>query len=85
MSFHVYVSRPGFKDEPISEAEWLAAARDCARLSVVERVNRRGVSHHRVTLAGTHKPLWLTPYDAAWRSSPASDRMDSENERPSLS
>lgn len=76
MSFHVYVSRPGFKDEPISEAEWLAAASSCARLSVLEHVNRRGVSQQRVTLVGTRKPLWLTPYGLIHAQDPPEELVE---------
>jgi hypothetical protein len=76
MSFHVYVSRPGFKDEPISEAEWLAAARGCTGLSVVEHVNRRGVSHHQVTLVGTQRPLWLTPYGLIHAQDPPAELVE---------
>jgi hypothetical protein len=76
MSFHVYVSRPGFKDEPISGEEWLAAARNCARLSVVERLNRRGISHHQVMLAGTRKFLWLTPYGLIHAQDPPEDLVE---------
>jgi hypothetical protein len=76
MSFHVYVSRPGFKDEPISETEWVAAARNCARLSLEERKNRRGVLHHWVTLAGTRKPLWLTPYGLIHAQDPPEELVE---------
>ena len=36
MSYHVYVSREGFKDNPISMDQWLAAARQCNELVVEE-------------------------------------------------
>lgn len=76
MSFHVYVSRPGFKDEPIFGDEWVAAARSCPRLSVVEHLNRRGVSHHQVKLAGTGKFLWLTPYGLIHAQDPPEDLVE---------
>jgi hypothetical protein len=42
VSYHVYIARSEFKETPIEEAEWLAAARSAAQLSVGERTNRAG-------------------------------------------
>lgn len=48
MSFHVYVARGGFKSTPISAAEWIAAARQCAGLDLPEELNQQGVVHSLV-------------------------------------
>jgi hypothetical protein len=42
MSFHVYVAREGFKSTPISPAEWMAAAGQCAGLDLPEVPDRPG-------------------------------------------
>lgn len=55
MSFHVYIARSGFENTPIDGAEWLAAARQCARLLVTEERDSTGRILHSVHLSGNKR------------------------------
>lgn len=58
MSYHVYLSREGFKQNPIGEGEWLTAARQCEELVVDEQPGRLGNPQHFVHLRGNARQ-WL--------------------------
>lgn len=62
MSYHVYISRPGFESSPISADEWLAAAGKCPLLQIVTTTSRKGKTHHSVRLAADPaRRIWLLP------------------------
>jgi len=62
MSYHVYVAKEGFKDNPISENDFLSAARECSDLSV-DLVKNRRRPFYLVTLKADKKArINRTPY-----------------------
>jgi hypothetical protein len=63
MSFHVFIAYQGFKETPIANDAWLAAARQCDELLVTECRNRHGKIYHTVALRANEREwLNLTPY-----------------------
>lgn len=63
MSYHVYIAFGGFKETPISLEAWLAAARQCVDVAVIEERNRIGKTIYDVRLKGDESAsLHLTPY-----------------------
>ena len=59
MSYHVYVARSDPKVQPITEAEWAAAARNCAALVVSVSGQGPDGDQHAAQLVGERKQ-WLT-------------------------
>jgi hypothetical protein len=76
MSFHVYVSRPGFKESPISAEEWLGVARKNSRLSVEERQNRLGVKRYEVSLAQGGERISLSAYGLIHAQNPSENLVE---------
>jgi hypothetical protein len=63
MSYHVYIAFKGFKETPISLEAWLAAARQCEDVAVIEERNRSGKVIYQVKLKGDESAsLHHTPY-----------------------
>lgn len=78
MSKHVYVANEGLKDNPISQASWLAAARQHPALLVQEHRNRKtGALHHSVLLKDDKKTwLELDPYGLVHAQDPSRRTID---------
>lgn len=75
MSYHVYVSREGFKDNPIPLDAWLAAARQCDDLVVEELPNRQRKSY-RITLKTNRRSRFdRTPYGLIHVQAPSRDQV----------
>lgn len=75
MSYHVYISKEGFKDNPISIDEWLVAARQCNELAVEEQENRRQ-RYYDVTLKGNKRSRFeRTPYGLIHVQAPSEEQI----------
>lgn len=75
MSYHVYVSKEGFKDNPIPMDEWLAAARQCNELVVEKKENRRQ-PYYRITLKpNKHSRFERTPYGLIHVQAPSKEQI----------
>ena len=76
MSYHVYVSKEGFKDNPIPMEEWLAAARRCNELVVEEQTNRQR-PNFRITLrTNRHSRFERTPYGLIHVQAPSKEQVE---------
>ena len=75
MSYHVYVARDGFKDNPVSVEDWLAAARQCDELVVEERKNRSRPYHFVALRDNTRAHLALTPYGLIHAQAPTKEQI----------
>lgn len=58
MSYHVYISKEGFKETPIELFDWLAVARQLKELCIHEKVNRKGFRTYTIHLVGNERQ-WL--------------------------
>ena len=76
MSYHVYVSKEGFKDNPIPMEDWLAAARRCNELVVEEQTNRQR-PNFRITLrTNRHSRFERTPYGLIHVQAPSKEQVE---------
>ena len=74
-SYHVYVSREGFKDNPIPMEQWLAAARQCNELVVEDQANRQR-PNYRITLKANGRSRFeLTPYGLIQVQAPSREQI----------
>ncbi|MGO8753757.1 MAG: hypothetical protein ACLQHK_00810 [Gallionellaceae bacterium] len=72
MSYRVYIALDGFKETPISLDAWLAAARQCDDVIVVEEKNRHGKICHFVILKGDKRArLDLSPEGLVYAQNPS--------------
>lgn len=71
MSYHVYIARAGFNEQPIPPDAWLAAVRADGRLAVVERPDSAAGPPPVVTLRATGEWLALTPYGLVQAQDPS--------------
>lgn len=75
MSYHVYVSKEGFKDNPIPMDQWLAAARQCNELVVQEQANRQR-PNYRITLKANKRSRFeRTPYGLIHVQAPSREQV----------
>jgi hypothetical protein len=59
MSYHVYIARRHPQPVPISEAEWVEAARQCPALEVTVAARTGAHEHHAARLVAERRQ-WLT-------------------------
>lgn len=82
MSMHVYVSNPGFKDEPIGYEQWLLAAEKVAsefsNFTIVEKINRKTKrSFHFGKLTNdSRQRLSLDPYGLIHAQNPSEELIE---------
>lgn len=77
MSMHVYISREGFKDTPISYTEWVEAAKQCDSFNVEEKRNRNGEISYIIKLKADKKQrLSLTPYGLLHAQNPTKELIE---------
>lgn len=73
MSYHIYVSKEGFKDTPITNEQWVAAAAKCEELYVEER-KMRSRKHLFVSLkTDKQQHISLTPHGLVHAQDPSKD------------
>lgn len=75
MSYHIYVSREGFKDNPISMDAWLAAARQCDELVVEEQTNRQRPNYRIRLRTNKHSRFERTPYGLIHVQAPSKEQI----------
>lgn len=76
MSFHVYISRDGFKDNPIPMDQWLTAVRQCGEVIVEDPTNQQR-TNYRVTLkSNRHARFERTPYGLIHVQAPSREQIE---------
>ena len=75
MSYHVYVSKEGFKDNPIAMDTWLAAARQCDDLVVEEQSNRLRSSYRIALKVNKQSYFERTPYGLIHVQAPSREQI----------
>ncbi len=75
MSYHIYIAREGFKENPIPNDVWLAAAHRCEELVIKEEKNREN-SFFQVRLKSDRRAKFSrTPYGVIDVQDPTKEQM----------
>jgi hypothetical protein len=77
MSFHVYISREGFKENPVPDSEWRLAIEKCDELIYQERKNKKGNWKAAILRTDRRQHLNVSPYGLMFAQTPSKDLVQS--------
>lgn len=81
MSYHVYISKPGFKDDPIDKEDWINVAKHVSEITdnfvVEKRRNRNNEQGYDIHLSSSKRQwLHMTPYGLIHAQNPSRELIE---------